>query len=110
MRERGGRAGESMDVVNQPSASPFGGLVLKAARGSSIETPVPSSIPCPDNSGSISTAPLTVTGWWLVTTAVIWRALLKCQIRAGEKVVLLDISLGMDTADERIWLPATLLF
>lgn len=34
-----------MDVVNQPSASPFAGLVLEPARGSSIETPPPSVRP-----------------------------------------------------------------
>lgn len=48
--------------------------------------PVPSSIPSPDNSRSVSTAPLTATGWWLVTTGVMWRALLKCQIKAAKKL------------------------
>lgn len=61
-----------MDVVDQQSTSPFGGLVLKATRGSSIETPSPSSILCPDHSRSVSTSPSTETGQQLVTTAVIW--------------------------------------
>lgn len=59
--------------------------------------PFPSSIPCPDNSRSVSTAPLTVTGWWPVTTGVIWGALLKCQIDAGKKLFYWTYLL------ERIW-------
>lgn len=70
--------------------------------------PVPSSIPCPDNSSPVLTAPLTVTGWWLVTMGVICRTLLKCHTKVEKKVVLQDVSLRMDTRDERLCLLALL--
>lgn len=91
MREGGreaGRLAQSMDVVNQPSASPFAGLVLESARGSSIETPSPP--PHPPHPVQIikrsvsSAAADTVDGWWRLRTGVLWPAATRGGVGEGD--------------------------
>lgn len=55
-----------------------------------------------------------MTGWWLVSTGVMRRAPLKCQMEAGgeggggekKKLLLLETLFGIDMVDERLLLQA----
>lgn len=71
-----------MAVINQPSASPFGGLALVGQAGAVQQRGVPSSICCPDNKRPVSVAPLTVAGCCLLTAAFTRRKALNCQAEA----------------------------